>query len=345
MKLRFFIIIILAFINVVLFAQDNAVIVPDSTLRMAYSIKNITALSITNIYGDIAYEGTSGDSIIVEVTIKLENPEEEFAEIYDMINIKSAITKKTLELKTVFSNSFSSSNTFSVSYKIKGTEDLTLFVNNQFGNIVINESGNVDATINHGNITISKPFDKLKLNLKNGYAKLPKVEIVNATIANSQLAITETANMEINAEFSNVNIGKAGTVKIQCNTGELSFSEVDDISVTGNLCFLKIDSLHETGYFEMENGSLSVNNILQTVNNFSASLTKTPVNLSMSSSMLYALHGEISNGNLHHPQMEKIRLLVENGITSFSGLIGNDKSNETTTSVIIFSEGADIIFN
>jgi len=312
--------------------------VPDSTLRMAYSVKDISALSVTNMYGDITYAGTSRDSVIIEIIIKIENPEEEFAEIFDMININSTVSKKTLELKTVFSNHFSSSNTFSVIYKITGTKGLTLFVNNQFGNVVINESGNVNATINYGNITISKPLDKLKLDLKNGHAKLPKVGIVNATIANSQLAMTETENIELKAEFSNINIGKAGLVKIQCNTGELSFSEVRDISVTGNLCFVKIDSMRETGYFEMANGSLSVNKILNTFKNFSASLKKTPVNLSLSSATSYALHGEISDGKLHHPQSEKIRLLVETEITSFSGLIGNGESNP----VIIFSEGADI---
>ena len=325
-----------------LFAQNSIENVPDSTLRIAYSAREISALSVTNTYGKINYTGNLKDSIIIEVIIKLENTEEDFTEIYNMININSSVNKKTLELMTIFTDQFSSSNAFSVIYNIKGPKGLTLFINSQYCDIVINESGNVDGTINYGNITITKPIEKLKLDLKNGFANLSKTGIVNIKLSNSHLVMAETESMELNADFSNINIKKAGMLKVKCNTCELSLSEIRDISITSNLCFVKIDVLSENGYFEMGNGTLSINKTLHTLKNISASVNKTPVNIKMPFSFSYAIHGEIYNGKLYHPQHEKIRYLVEDESISFSGLIGNE-SSETTTPIILFSNGADII--
>jgi hypothetical protein len=297
------------------------------------------------MYGKISYSGTSKDSVTVEITIKIENPEyEESYEIFDMITVNHVISKKTLNVKTVISENLSSSNKFSVTYAIKGPSAQNILFNNQFGDIDIKDfTGNADITLDHGNLSVNASFSKLKLKIKDGKTVLPEIDIVNAILSNSQLTLKKTHNVEINADYSSIKIESAGTINLKGQTNEVDFKHVNDISIVGSHCFVKCANISQKGFFEIQNGALTIDKIKSSADNISAAVSDTPVKIALETGLSHTLHGEISNGNLFHPDKEKLRIIKDGEILSFGGEIDNQNVNKKITEFILFSENGDII--
>jgi len=344
MNLKIFFLTFLILIVSLLQAQNTETIKEEETFRFSYPTKDINTLSVVNKYGNIYYSGTSNDSLIIEATIKIKNPNDEDAiDIFRMININPKILKKKLEIKTEFSGNFSSNDEFTVSYVIKGPPKSDIVFNNQFGDITLETfSGNADITLYFGNLSAKESFSKLKLKLKNGKTDFSEIGVINADLSNSQFFLNKTSNIEINAELSNINIKNAGLINAKGQTSEFTLNEVDNISITGLQCFVKVSVIKKSGFFEIQKGNLSVNKILSTTENISVAVTETPVLLGLESEMSHTLYGEITNGSLEHPEKQKLRLLWEGQTLSFGGEAGKVHSKDIQTAIILFSENENV---
>jgi hypothetical protein len=343
MKEELFLLTVFALSFNLLQAQENESVKEEEVFHYSYSSKEITLLSITNKYGSINYSGTLKDSVIIDIAIKLENPDDEYAaEVFDMVKVKPVLSKKTITVKTGISGNFSSNDKFSVTYIIKGPPNLSLIFNNQFDDIELtNFNGNADITIEHGNFSATNSFSKLKLMLKNGKANLPKVSVINASLTNSYFFLENTDNIDLNAELSNIIIENGGLVNATGQSNTFNIGEVDDLSISGLQCFVKSNVISKKCLFEIQKGSLKVNKILASAESVSADVSETYIELGIDSKMYYAIHGEISNGAFEHPEQENIRLFRDGNTLSFSGEAGEKGTNELTT-IVLFSINGDI---
>ena len=325
-------------------AQNNEALKEEETFCFSYPVKEVSALSIINKYGNICYSGILSDSVKIEATVKLKNPDDENAsDIFGMINITPRLLKKNLQMTTEISGNFSSSDQFTVTYMITGTRNLSLNFNNQFGDIVLNSfSGNADITLDYGNFSANEPFPKLKLKLKNGKTELSEIGIVNAELSNAQFSLGKTTHIEINAEFSSINIEKSGLLNAKGQTSEYMLNKTENLSITGLQCFVKSSVITKSGFFEIQKGSLSVNRILKSTENISVAVVETPVSLGLDSAMDYTLHGEITNGNFEHPEKSRFRLFWDENTLSFGGEVKMNNPNGVQTAIILFSENSDI---
>ena len=345
MNLKIFVLTFFALLINSLQAQNIDDVKEEETFYYSYPVKDITSLSVVNKYGNINYSGTSRDSIFIEATIRLKNPDnEDISEIFGMINLNPKLLKQKLEIKTEFRGSFSSNDEFTVTYMIKGPPQLSLVFNNQFGDIVFESfSGNADITIDYGNFSAIDPFAKLKIKLKNGKTNLTEIGVVNAELSNAQFFLKKTDHIELKAEFSNINIGNASLVNANGQTSEFVFNEVKNLSVSGLQCFVKSSVIKNSGLFEIQKGSLTVNKILSSTENISVAVVETPVQLGLDTKMTYTIHGEISSGNFEHPEKNRLRMLWEDQTLSFSGEAGKQNSSDSQTEIILFSEKGNII--
>ena len=108
--------------------------------RKSWTKSSVTALKITNKFGEVKINDAGGDSVTVKVVITIDNPSGNKAkELMDNIHIDIQKSGGLVTGETTIDEDFRNKQSFSIDYLVNIPKDRDLDITNRYGNVVIGE--------------------------------------------------------------------------------------------------------------------------------------------------------------------------------------------------------------
>ncbi|MBS2100520.1 hypothetical protein [Carboxylicivirga linearis] len=310
---------------------------------LEFDASDYNMLKITNQHGNITIKGWDRDTIEVQSLINVEAPGSNSAEeVLDYISIERANRAGMLIFRTQFDDEFFSNYPFSVEYTVHLPKQLMLDITNNLGDVLIqNIDGKISLHLDYGNLHLINSNSKKAhtFNLNFAEAKLDSCQSVKGFLNNCTLTADNVTKLDFKSEYSLLKLGKTKSIALHSSTDRINITESDSIKITGNQLLVNIKKVNTYGFFEIEKGQLMIKGANQLAH-LSVSNKMANTIISLPSEYTYVLNGEITNGELNHPNINQLQVLREGTKESFTGHIGTE--GNTTGQLILFNENSDL---
>lgn len=251
----------------------------EKSIKKEYRVSANDLLKIENSYGNIDFTAWDENRVVIEVTIKTSgNDEEKVIERLKEIDVAFNQSGNVVSAETLLEQSSNSwwgslfgggSNVnFEINYRVKAPATNNVELENDYGSI------NLDRL--KGNAKISSDYGRLMIGELHGDENIINFDYTR----NSSIDYVKRA--KINADYSEFNIGEAGTVFLNADYTDSNFEKVENLSFNNDYGSLKVDklrnikgegdylsvklgSLYATANLSMDYGSLLINRLMPSV--------------------------------------------------------------------------------
>lgn len=230
--------------------------------RRGWTKSSVTALKITNKFGEIKINDTGGDSVTIKVVITVDNPSSGKAkELMNMIQVDFQKSGGLVSAETRIEDSFRSKQKFSIDYLINVPKDRELNITNRYGSVTVNE---LDAkgsfAISYGSMTAGKmkapAGNPVRISISYGKADLETINEAVMEFRYSKLYAGEINQLTLNSRYSDINLTKTGSLTLDSKYDAVSTDEVDDLKSVSKYTNYKVGLL--TGSVDLDTGYGSV---------------------------------------------------------------------------------------
>lgn len=231
-------------------------------IRKAWPKSGVTALKVSNKFGEVKINDMGGDSITIKVVITVENPTGNKAkELMDMINVDFEKTGGLVSATTSIDDNFKSRQSFTIDYLINIPKDRDMDVTNRYGNVIINElAAKGTFNISYGNFTagdIKAPAgNSVNVVVDYGKADIESINNANMVFKYSKLYAGEITHLVLDTKYSTVNIHKNSDLTLNSKYDGINIDVVDKLKSLSKYTNYKIGLL--TGRFDLDTGYGSV---------------------------------------------------------------------------------------
>ena len=230
MKNIFKLLLLFILIPKIAFASDDKkAINKEKTISKTFEVNNDALLSVTNSYGNVNVYLWDENKIAIQVQIKVSgNNDKKVTDRLNDIEVSfEATSNKVAAITEINGKNWQGNNNLSyeINYVVK-----------------IPKNGNVDLNNKYGNISIDKLNGNLALNCKYGSLFLGQLngKSNNVVIAYSQNStITSVDKLNLNSQYSEVEIQKGNQINIDGNYNTFEFQSVGSLNMSSNYTKLK----------------------------------------------------------------------------------------------------------
>lgn len=231
-------------------------------IRKAWAKSSVTALTITNKFGEVKINDMGGDSVTIKVVITIDNPSESKAkDLMNKIQIDIQKSGGLVSAETKIEDNFRNKESFSIDYLVNIPKDRELNITNRYGNVIINE---LDAkglfNVSYGSMTAGKmkaPVgNPIKIIVNYGKADLESINDANLEFKYSKLYADEITRLILDTKYSTVNMHKVSSLTLDSKYDGINIEEIDNLKSVSKYTNYKIDVL--TGNFDLDTGYGSV---------------------------------------------------------------------------------------
>ena len=236
-------------------------------IYQGYLKSQVTALNISNKFGNIEINDLGGDSVTLEAVVSVDDVTESKArQILDQINIHIEKNGGQIDAETVITDNFKTKGNFSINYKINIPKDKNLSVSNKFGNVVMSDLiGKGRFEIAYGNLTagnLESPANtNIWLDLSYGKGDIGSVNKMNGEIKYSKLYIGNAGNMDLESKYSGLNADRINDLHLDSKYDGISIDEISGISSVSKYTNYTFGKLFKKMVIDTEYGSIRVNEV------------------------------------------------------------------------------------
>ncbi len=231
-------------------------------LRKAWTKSSVTALKITNKFGEVKINDTGGDSVTVKVVITIDNPSGNKAkELMDKIHIDLQKSGGMVTGETTIDEDFRNKQSFSINYLVNIPKDRDLDITNRYGNVVVDEleaKGNFD--VSYGAMSAGKmeaPVGStIKIVVNYGKANLQTINNADLEFKYSKLYADGIRQLLLNSRYSTANISKTENLTLDSKYDGINIDELGRMKSESKYTNYKIGKLTES--FDLNTGYGSV---------------------------------------------------------------------------------------
>ena len=233
----------------------------------SWPVSEVSALQISNKFGEIRINNDGGSEVTIDVTITVEAANERKAdELLDMINVEFGKSGSTVKAETSIENNFKSQRKFSIDYVVNIPSDKNLKIDNKYGNTVVNSlTADGIFEIKYGNFTANELLTpnggNLSLDLKYGNGSIGEATNLVAEVGYSPLTIEELKTLKLESKYSTIEVEEGSDILIESKYDKLSFGEVSTVDATTKYSNLKIDELAKSLKIESGYGGVQVGEV------------------------------------------------------------------------------------
>lgn len=226
--------------------------------RKGWTKSSVTALKITNKFGEVKINDLGGDSVTIKVVVTINNASESKArDLMDKIHINFDKSGSTVLAETEIEDNFRNNQSFSIDYLVNIPKDRELAIVNRYGNVVVSDldargSFDVDyGSFTAGNVK-SPAGSPMLLQVSYGKANIESVNDAKIDIKYSKLFADKIGNLQIVTKYSGIEIDQCGTVKMDSKYDALSLEQVASLQSVSRYTNYKIGTLTEN--FDLDSG-------------------------------------------------------------------------------------------
>lgn len=230
--------------------------------RKAWAKSSVSALTVSNKFGEVKLTDSGGDSVTVKVVISIDNMSESKAmDLMNKIHIDVEKSGGTITAETSIDNNFNIKGSFSIDYLVNIPKDRDLNITNKYGNVVVDElEAKGVFSVSYGAITAGKiktpAGSPLKLEVNYGKADLETINDATMEIKYSKMYADEIGNLVLDSKYSTINISKNKSISLQSKYDGINIDELGRLKSESKYTNYKIGLL--TGSFILNTGYGSV---------------------------------------------------------------------------------------
>lgn len=260
MKSRFNLTIALLLVSTMIVGAAGAEY--SKTLRKAWPKSGVTALKVTNKFGEVKINDMGGDSVTIKVVITVENPTGSKAkELMNMIEVSFQKSGSMVIAETQMDDNFKSKQSFRIDYLINIPKDRELDITNRYGNVIVNElEAKGTFNVSYGNLTagnLKAPSGSpVSVVVNYGKADIESINAANMEFKYSKLYAGEIGQIVLDTKYSTVNLHKTGNLTLNSKYDGINIDEIDKLKSVSKYTNYKIGVL--TGSFDLDTGYGSV---------------------------------------------------------------------------------------
>lgn len=307
------------------FANDKGERVEKKITR-DFSISTNGRFTVDNKYGAVDIAIGESNKIRVEVTvIAVSGSTKKAQERLDNIGINFTESTNRIDAKTNIRSTsswtswFGSDNSqIEVNYKVFVPADIYLELRNEFGNIYLERTDrDVLVDIGYGDLRLGDINAKLKLDMAFSDGSMSMIKQGDLTLEYSDLEMENSQTVDIDMQYSDLEMGSAVQMHLNSQYSDLKGMDVDEITYEGKFDDMRIDrtkritaesaysginlaGLDQSGDFDMEFGSLSIDNIGRNFSKINLKTSYTGVDLTFAPGTAFSVDADVQYCDIRH---------------------------------------------
>ncbi|MBW1655688.1 hypothetical protein [Flavobacterium quisquiliarum] len=308
MKKHYNLLILFLLIPFLGFSNDDAFITKQKNIKKTYIVNSNAGIDIDNKYGNISVSTWDEDKIDLDITIKVNGPNENWVnERLNSIDVDITALKGMVSAVTNLGSSSlkskGSNNSFEINYVIKIPKNGSAKLFNKYGNIsTLNLEGNSNISCKYGKVTLGK-LNGSSNNVEIAYCQNSSIEYIktgNINARYSGLKINDSGNLNLSANYTDVNLGDGENIKYECNYGTFKFQKINSLSGSGNYLTINIGEISSNFSFDTNYSKINIGNLNEKAGNVNINSGYTDISLGYAAN--YAFDFDISTrySNIKH---------------------------------------------
>ncbi|HET6559350.1 MAG TPA: hypothetical protein VFG54_18645 [Prolixibacteraceae bacterium] len=307
-------------------------------IKKAWPKSAVSALKVTNKFGEVKINDLGGDSVTIKVIITLENPSESKArELLSKIRIDFDKSGGLVIAETHIEEDFKSKQSFTIDYQINIPKNRDLDISNKYGNVVIKElEAKGTFNIAYGSMTSGRmkvpSGSPAIVNVSYGKADIESINEATMIIKYSKLYGGEIGRLNLDSKYSEVNLHRINNLSMDSKYDGINIEEMGSMKATSKYTNYKIGLLHENFDLDTGYGSVRINKVDAQFDNIKIINSYGGIDIGLNN-LNYQLKAECSYCDVDYPsdsyKGDKIR---ENQNFSLDGSVGTGGGSVTINS-------------
>jgi len=340
--LSLFLLLIAGFSTKVTAKSETEKVVAEKTFK----VNPDAQLMIDSEFGRLECRNWDKNEISVKIIARIDSDnEDKINRVLDRVDYNlSGNSDKVAVTCTLNNKGNNRSPNLSIDVEVMMPRGVSMDVEHKFGKGYIEQADGISKVVSeYGAMTIgglNAPDSKLKISFGEG--NVDHFGGGNIYISYSRFSLTETTDVDVNAEYSDVSIESARQVSLKAEGGDSKFGKVDRISGTSEFGSLKIDELTKALNIKTEYGSLIVKDVHKDFSDIVIHNSFGSAKLFIDDDACYSIDAEAEFGSIDYPE-SLANLTYREKTTSnvkYKGIIG--KETQARSSMQLSSEYGSI---
>lgn len=312
-------------------------------IRKAWAKGSVTALKVTNKFGEIKINDLGGDSVTIKVVITVDNSSENRAKyLMDKIEIEFQKTgglasAETRNVETRIEEG-TTRQSFTIDYLINIPKDRDLDITNKYGNVIVN---NLEAkgtfNVSYGNLTAgnlkSPSGSPINIAISYGKADIETINNANMEFKYAGLNIGEINQLVLVSKYSQtINLHKIAHLTLDSKYDAINIDEVDNVKAESKYTNYKIGLVGKNFELNTEYGSVRISKMDSKFDEIKIQNSYGGINIGLNE-LSYKLKADCSYCDVNYPSDRyKGNRINDNQHFSLDGNVGTGGGSVSITS-------------
>jgi len=298
----------------------------------SFPLNQVTALELSNKYGNIQIDDNRKDSVVINVEIWVEGSSSRSQRLLDNISVNISSSGTTVSATTDFRNDFNNNNLeFSIDYVVSVPADRNLTVAQKYGNVNMNNlTGKGIFDIKYGELRGKNLLaPQLKMEIAYSKVNVDATKDLDLNIRYSKIALTKGENLHLDSRYSGLNIGECKEVAVESKYDDIRIKKVNSLTANSMYTGYKIDELQSALSFTNGYGDMSIGTIPASFRDIKVISRYATIRLGIDPAASYKLKGNSRYCDIKHPG-GKLNRMKEDNSYEVEGVVGSAESPKST---------------
>lgn len=353
-----FIINVLVVINIL--AKDDNEFEDSKTYTKIVKSTSEFELEITNKHGNISIETWEKDSVYIEAKVDVESSNlDRLESMLDNIIIDFSTHTDYLAVSTEWNDAgkgikndilkIFGEQSIEVSYKVKVPSNISIDVNNKYGNIIMGSfEGKLKLNVSHGDINARNLAQLKSIKLKYGKLKAKSVKKGDIYARFAKIRIDEVENIDLDCASSEVEIEKADRIVIKSLSDEIEVEKANSIQINSSFSDIEIEELNTSIKGNIKHGSLDVDLVHHSFNEISLNGQNTDIELNFTPNSSFEYFVQLEKGESFIIPSNGNNLKADNSfdnIHQYEGTFSRETLSENLPKIRIIAKHSFVQFD
>lgn len=301
-----------------------------------FPVNSDALLEINNKYGNINLQTWDKNEIAFHIEIRAKGKNsDQVKDRLKSISIEFSGDRNKVSAKTIIQKSgfFSKRNSseFSIVYTVKLPKTNHIALENEYGNIHIDElSGRSAIVLDYGNLQIER-LNNSTNNFKLKYVTQATIDYIKSGSIRAEygkLNIGKTESLTVVSKYTNLKLEHAKKLNAQMDYGNLLVDEIDQLSLKSDYTSIKIGALSQSLSSVNSYGSLNLAELKTGFEKIAIQTSYTNVFIGVKENAQYNFEAYISYGKAQLPNNLELSKQIEKPTQQiYAGQAGNSSGS------------------
>jgi len=298
------------------------------TIRKGWTKSSVSAMKISNKFGEIKINDMGGDSVTIKVLITIDNASSSKArELLDKISIDFDKSGGTVIATTEIEENFRGNSNFSIDYLVNIPKDRELDISNKYGNLVLNEldaKGNFE--VNYGSMTAGNmkapAGSPIRIIVSYGKANLESINEAIMEFKYSKLIADQIDLLGLDTKYSTVTLHKTSSLTLDSKYDAIDIDELGKLKSVSKYTNYEIGVLNESFDLDTGYGSVRIDKVNPKFNRIKIENSYGGINIALNE-LNYKIQSECHYCDIKYPENRfKGNRIKDNQTFTLEGTVG-----------------------